>query len=202
MENTRDQPVLRELLRRPHRVSMGHRGEQEKCEVPDEDGASPRGCVGALLHLQLLLGVPASLPPPRPSRPHTANSLFLPLWCVFKYEKTKIRSRKEKTKIWVNMWEYLTLFCPWDKVSILRGEKFKKLHYLVTYCSLISHSNIISGDEIGSMVAQIKMGFMIGWKLFYVKTFCWIKRKRCKRSAHFKKFFSDWFENVLLYCSK
>lgn len=91
---------------RPHRVSMGHRGEQESVRCLMRTERHPGGCVGALLHLQLLLSLPAS---PHPALlGHTQLTVCSCLSDVYSnMKKQKIRIKKGKTKIW-NMWEYLT----------------------------------------------------------------------------------------------
>lgn len=168
----------------PTRVSMGHRHRRtRKREVPDEDGASSRAvCVGGSAP-SAAAPVPTSFLPPHPSRPHTANSLFLPLWCVFEYEKTNSKDQERKNR---NL-EYVgifNLFCPWDKVSILRGinKQTKKKNcytYLVTYCSLYFWKVDYIRNEIGPMVAQVKMGFRLAESFSY-KYILLIKNKSTK----------------------
>lgn len=81
--------LWRELLREVPQGSVWDtdKEEQESVRCLMRTGRHPRACVGGSAPPAAAL-IPTSLLPPRPSRPHTANSLFLPLWCVFKYEKT------------------------------------------------------------------------------------------------------------------
>lgn len=131
-------------------------------------GVIPGPVLGALLHLQLLSSLPASSHPALLD--HTQLTVCSCLSDVYsnmkKRTKNKDQERKNKNLEYVGI---LNLFCPWDKVSILRGGGRKQkncYNYLVTYCSLYFWKVDYIRDEIGPMVAQIKMGFMIGWKLF------------------------------------
>lgn len=164
----------------PTRVSMGHRRRRaRKREVPDEDGASSRAvCVGGSAP-PAAAPVPTSFLPPHPSRPHTANSLFLPLWRVFEYEKTnnKDQERKNKNLEYVGIFK---LFCPWDKVSILRGGKQTKKNLLHLFGNLLLPLFLKSGlyqKWNRTYGCSSQNGFYDWLKVFHIKTFCWLKTK-------------------------